>query len=232
MYCIQCGVELASSERSCPLCGTVVYHPELPTPDGEPMYPSRHPARRTINRHAPLSLITLFCVILLLQLWLLDMRVGQGLSFLYYAGGGVVLLYIIAVLPIWFRRPNPVIFVPCDFAAVLLYTLGIDLLSGQGTWFLSFAFPVVGVLGLITTAVITLCRYVRRGYFYIAGGAVLSLGGFLVLLEFFIHVTFAPTHTFYWSFYPLSGCVLLGAFLILAGICRPLREALAKKFFL
>jgi hypothetical protein len=36
----------------------------------------------------------------------------------------------------------------------------------------------------------------------------------------------------FWSFYPLIGCVLLGAFLLLAGMCRPLREALEKKFFL
>ena len=30
MYCIKCGVELADSERVCPLCGTRVFHPDLP----------------------------------------------------------------------------------------------------------------------------------------------------------------------------------------------------------
>ena len=29
MYCIKCGVELADTEKQCPLCGTLVYHPEL-----------------------------------------------------------------------------------------------------------------------------------------------------------------------------------------------------------
>ena len=26
MYCIKCGVELADSEKVCPLCGTRVFH--------------------------------------------------------------------------------------------------------------------------------------------------------------------------------------------------------------
>ena len=27
MYCVKCGVELADSQRVCPLCGTRVFHP-------------------------------------------------------------------------------------------------------------------------------------------------------------------------------------------------------------
>ena len=34
MYCIKCGVELADSERVCPLCGTRVFHPDLPCGQG------------------------------------------------------------------------------------------------------------------------------------------------------------------------------------------------------
>ena len=35
MYCIKCGVELADSEKVCPLCGTRVFHPDLPCGSGE-----------------------------------------------------------------------------------------------------------------------------------------------------------------------------------------------------
>ena len=35
MYCIKCGVELADSEKVCPLCATRVFHPEMPMRDGE-----------------------------------------------------------------------------------------------------------------------------------------------------------------------------------------------------
>ena len=36
MYCIKCGVELADSEKRCPLCGTPVFHPDLPRNLTEP----------------------------------------------------------------------------------------------------------------------------------------------------------------------------------------------------
>ena len=142
-----------------------------------------------------------------------------------------MLSYIIMILPSWFPRPNPVIFIPCDFAALALYLLFIDLYT-NGRWFLSFAFPVVGLIALITTAVVALCRYVKRGYFYILGGAIIACGGSLVLLEFFINLTFTLKKFYFWSVYPLIGCTLVGLALIVIGICRPLRESLAKKFFL
>lgn len=34
MYCINCGVELADSETVCPLCGTRVFHPDMPRQQG------------------------------------------------------------------------------------------------------------------------------------------------------------------------------------------------------
>ena len=45
MYCIKCGVELADSEKVCPLCGTPVFHPDLPCGQGEPPYPPDHRPR-------------------------------------------------------------------------------------------------------------------------------------------------------------------------------------------
>ena len=49
MYCIQCGVKLADSEKKCPLCGIRVYHPDLEQPKGEKLYPkNRYPDEQTL----------------------------------------------------------------------------------------------------------------------------------------------------------------------------------------
>ena len=37
MFCVKCGVALADSEKVCPLCGTRVFHPDLPQPQGDPL---------------------------------------------------------------------------------------------------------------------------------------------------------------------------------------------------
>ena len=232
MYCIKCGVELADSEKVCPLCGTRVFHPDLPLPDGEAPYPA-DARRRTeeFNRAGLLFILTMLAIIPAVICLLCDWRVNGHIVWSGYAAGGIVLTYILAVLPLWFRRPNPVIFVPVDFAAILLYLLYIDLATG-GRWFLSFAFPAVGALGLLVSAMVALLRYVPAGALYVCAGALLLSGGFAVLVEWLLNVTFQLHDTFLWSFYPLAVCTVLGAMLLVIAICKPLRRSLHRKFFL
>ncbi len=231
MYCINCGVELASSESRCPLCQTVVYHPDLNTTPTKPPYPPNATPKLRVNRLGALLIVSAVYLMLILQLLICDATIFGGFTWSLYATGGLLLAYVITILPSWFPHPNPVIFVPCDFAAVALYLLFVDLMT-HGGWFLSFAFPVVGMFAVIITAVIALCRYVKRGYFYILGGAFIACGGALLMLEFFTNLTFTLKKFYFWSIYPLIGCTLIGLALIVIGICRPLRESLAKKFFL
>ena len=162
---------------------------------------------------------------------LCDWRINGGILWSGYASGGILLLYVLTVLPLWFKRPNPVIFVPLDFAAIILYLLYIDLATG-GHWFLTFAFPVAGSIGVLITTVVALLRYVRRGYLYIFGGALIAAGGLAMLLEFLLNLTFGVHQTFFWSFYPLAAGVLLGVMLIIIAVCPPLRRSLHRKFFL
>ena len=140
-------------------------------------------------------------------------------------------MYIVAALPLWFRRPNPVIFVPIDFAAIGLYLLYIDLAVG-GHWFLSFAFPVTGAIGLLITAMVALLRYLPGGHIFVFAGALMCGGGLAVLIEFLINLTFQLHEAFFWSLYPLVAGILLGVMLLVIGLCRPLRQSLHRKFFL
>ena len=144
--------------------------------------------------------------------------------------GGAALLYVMVVLPLWFRRPNPVIFVPCGVAAVTVYLLYICLKTG-GHWFMPLAFPVCGMAALLLTAVSALLRYLRGGRLYIFGGALLLSGGLAVLIEFLINVTFGIHKALLWSIYPLAAGVILGGMLLVIAICKPLRKSLHRKFF-
>ena len=122
MYCIHCGVELSDSETVCPLCGTRVFHPDLPRQQGEPPFPpepSAHPEE--VNRSGALFILTMLAVLPIVICILCDWSLNGTIVWSGFASGGVLLLYILAVLPLWFRRPNPVIFVPADFAAIGLY---------------------------------------------------------------------------------------------------------------
>lgn len=231
MYCIYCGVKLADTEKQCPLCGVKVYHPELKQGEGEPLYPrNRYPAPQVNSRAAHIVVTTIFLLPLLITL-LCDIRVNYTVTWSGYVVGALILAYVMLVLPFWFKNPNPVIFVPCCFGVLELYLLYINFATG-GSWFLSFAFPVAGCIGIVVTAVVTLLRYVPQGALYILGGAGIFLGLLMPLVEYLSFVTFHLTRFAAWCIYPATALVLLGGMLIFLAICRPARETMERKFFL
>ena len=230
MYCIKCGVELGEAEKQCPLCHTRVYHPDLTVADAPPLYPPHDPVVKKMNRRTILFLLAVAVFLVAVQLLTFDLRFTGGVSWSYYPAGGLLMVYVIAVLPMWFRRPNPVVFVPVSFVTALLYLLGVNFMS-DGKWFLTFALPAVSGAAIITTAVIVLARYVKRGYFYSSGGAVLATGAYSFLLECLICHTFG-VRFYFWSLYPIMGFAIIGLALIIVGIVKPFQRYLAKKFFL
>ena len=190
MYCIKCGVELADSEKVCPLCGTRVYHPDLVQSDVPPAYPSDDSAEVKVNMRGVMFAVTLAFAALIVQLFICAFSFPGANIWAGFSIGGVLLIYIIVFLPMWFRHPNPIIFVPVDFAAVLVYVLYICL-ALHGNWFLSFAFPVIGAIALIVTAVVVLFRCLKHGRLYILGGALIANGLFIADQDLAdIHVRF------------------------------------------
>ena len=230
MYCVKCGVKLADTEKSCPLCQTRVYHPELRQPETDSLYPkNKYPAVQPRSL-LPQMIVTVLTLVAISTVLMCDLQLTGTVTWSGYVVGALVLFYSIFVLPYWFRNPNPVIFVPCGFSVLEGYLLYIDL-TLSGGWFLSFAFPVAGGIGLIVTAVVTLLRYVKGGKLYIFGGAFLTLGGFLLLMEFLMNLTFDIPGFKGWSLYPLIAMAALGGTLIFLAICAPARQTMERKLF-
>lgn len=231
MYCIKCGVKLADTEKTCPLCGTVVFHPDFLRQEQESLYPPVPNPNPQVSRWGTMVIVSTVFLLPMLITLLCDLQISGGVTWSGFVSGALLVGYVIGVLPFWFKKPNPVIFVPCGFAAVGLYVLYISLVTG-GKWFLSFAFPVIGYVAMVVTAVVALLRYVKRGGLYIFGGAFIAMGALMPLMEFLINYTFRNQEFLMWSFYPLIVLALLGGMLIFLAICRPARESMERKFFI
>ena len=229
MYCVKCGVKLEDTELKCPLCGTAVYHPDIEREAAEPLYPkSKMPDVRHKSKALCGAVLILFIIPLIVCL-ITDMTFDREIDWFGYVFCSLVLVYVVVCLPMWFKKPNPVIFVPCDFAAVALLLLYINIAT-DGNWFLTFALPITGAVALITCTLVTLLRYVRRGVLYIVGGSTLALGLLMPLIEFLLLVTF-NIKFIGWSMYPLMVIFTAGALLIYIAISRSAREILKRKLF-
>lgn len=66
MYCIKCGVKLADTEKKCPLCNTIVSHPEFTQTAERPLYPSNKiPKSNSGSKALNGAIIILFLIPLL-----------------------------------------------------------------------------------------------------------------------------------------------------------------------
>jgi hypothetical protein len=210
----------------------VPYHPEITCQESERLYPEhRYPASQLSPKGALIVTTTVLFLLPILITLLCDLQFNGGITWSGYVSGALAVMYVPLMLPWWFRRRNPVIFVPCTFVAMGLYLLYVSIIT-EGGWFLSFAFPVVGTVGIIVTAVTTLLRYLTRGRLYIFGGAFIAIGGFFPVMELLMDHTFQVEDFLGWSFYPLAALVLLGGMLIFLAIYAPARETMERKFFL
>lgn len=230
MYCVNCGVKLEASEKKCPLCGVVAFHPDMPTQNGERLYPDdRYPVQQ-VNRRSLLIILTTLTLLPILITLLCDLQINARISWSGYVVGALMLMYEVLVLPMWFCKPNPVIFVPCGFVCIAGYVMYINYAVG-GKWFFTFALPLIGMIACVVTALVVLLRYVRRGRFFIFGGTVIALGGCMPVMELLIKVTFGTPFAG-WSFYPLIVLALLGGMLVFLGINRSARESMERKLFI
>ncbi len=230
MYCIKCGVELSAGQKICPVCQTKVYHPEIPTEDALPTYPQKEFQSEEFNPRGVLFVISILAGLTAALVMWFELSRLHRIHWSGYVAGGILLAYLIVILPWWFQRPNPVIFVPCDFAGVLGLLFYINYQSG-GSWFLPFAFPITVTLGMIVSAMVAVMRYVRRGHLYVVGGGLIAVGAWTVLLEYVLRTVFTVRTVIYWSPFSMAILFTMGMMLIVIAIVKPLKESLRKIFY-
>lgn len=229
MYCIKCGAHLADGSAKCPICSCKVCHPDFPIDDNLSPYPRGDFESEAFDRRGLLFVISVFAALFMVVPAAIEYTISHTLSWSDFVIAGVLLGYVIFILPLWFEKPNPVIFLPIAFGAIILCLLYLNFrLSGD--WFLTFAFPIAGTLAVIFSAVVTLMRYLRHGRLYVIGGMLISFGAFMLLLEFLMSVTFAAVNVVLWSLYPCIVFTALGMMLIVIAIVKPFKRSLKKMF--
>ena len=231
MYCVKCGVSLEEGTAECPLCGTPVWNPDE-KPRNTHYNPDLYPAPESGGKYTLLTVITLVMAGVALGCLIACLAVYGRPAWSGYVVLGEAFVYISLVLPFWFRRYYHAVFIPLSFLALGGYLLYINAVTG-GHWFLPFAFPVTGMTFLVTFlgTGIALLRFRPRTKLLLIGLLFVLIGGFTMLLEFFLHITF-NVRMFNWSLYSAGFFGLIGIFLFTSSLIKPLRRVMYKKLFI
>ena len=229
MYCVRCGVKLQDGVKKCPLCQTPVLIEDDLIGKETPKYSELFPKEEKHGKYFLLGLITAVMIAAALACLIVCLKVYGSIGWSAIVMSAILLGYVIFVLPCWFSKWHPMIFLPVDTGAICLFLLHVCLYC-RGRWFLTFALPLTLLVGATIIVATVLYTYVKGGRLFITGGLLVAFGLITMLIEFFVHLTYG-TPMFLWSLYSVSIFAALGLFLIIAGIIRPLREYLDKKFF-
>ena len=80
MYCVNCGVKLGDAEKRCPLCQTIVFHPDVKQGAGEPLYPRENYAIQPVDSRVVQVLITTAFLLAMFISLVCDLQMGGGLT--------------------------------------------------------------------------------------------------------------------------------------------------------
>jgi len=230
MYCVKCGVELQDGAKKCPLCETPVLLYPMTEEEIYRRYSDLYPKENHHERYLFLSILTALFGALVIACLIFCLGTYGHIAWGGFVMLGLALLWIQFILPAWFPKWMPLVFIPIDFLALSAYLLYICLKLG-GNWYLSFAFPITMIAMLLTTGLLLLTRLIKKGRLILYGGFTIFVGCSFMLVEMFQHITFG-TPMFQWSLYCVVVFSLIGIFFILAGIIPTLKEYLKRKFFL
>lgn len=231
-YCVNCGVELADSEKRCPLCHVEVVNPQKPWEESPERPYSRHvdTIMKRIDRSYLATLMGLILTIPCVITVLLDILSGDGLSWSAYVVGAITVLFVCALLPLYFKRYHTVLFLSADCAAVLLYLLFIERMNG-GSWFLGLGLPLTAAASVCILVPALLFTKLKPSVLIRIGIVLFAVGLYVVATELVISLNDSGMVRLVWSWYALIPCAVLGVVAMVLERRKKLKESIRRRLF-
>ncbi|MDO4732343.1 MAG: hypothetical protein Q4B50_02335 [Bacillota bacterium] len=232
-YCVNCGVELAESEKYCPLCQTEVLNPRSPwkEPTTRPYPPRLERLMKRIDRRYLAILLGAFMLLPVLVTMLCDLLSGDGMSWSAYVLAAGFLLAVWILLPLWMKKFYPVSCLAMDGLATLLFLFTVEQISG-GSWFLLLAAPITIFAFAAPMLLIFLFRkrWAQRLLTRIAL-FLLICSVFCMLVEVTIDFFVARQLTMNWALFVLVPCLTLALAALILDSKQKLKDEILKRMF-
>ena len=143
-YCVNCGVELETSCKSCPLCDTEVIIPKKLKKDivEAPSYSPNFEIPKSTSKKYLSFVLSILMMLPNVVFLILDIFIWQGsVEKFIFAVSAVA--WISLVFPLIWKKPQPIIMLALDMLSLLLCIYLFTDLTVKDTWFASLAMPII-----------------------------------------------------------------------------------------
>ncbi|MCF6407124.1 DUF6320 domain-containing protein [Chitinophaga filiformis] len=159
MHCKNCGVELEPDMQICPLCGLSLNEqdgiPDAPTSEKPAAYPELALNQR--QRKFTWEIISIILGSGILAAFTVNFILNHGITWSeYIIAVGLIIFCYASVLSLWKKSILPKL--ACGFFLSSICLLGLDRITGDISWSLRLAVPLLLCLNMITLIYIKVVR--------------------------------------------------------------------------
>lgn len=236
-YCVNCGVELDSSAKECPLCNTPVLNPRLRESQalqraGEkevPPFPVERGQVEAADRKDFGILLSTVVLATAATCGVLNALVFRGVLWSLTVIGACAILWVMLIPVVIYRRQSVYLSLLFDGAAVVVYLYMLTYLTGSGDWFWGLGTPIV-VLVTVIAELFTLCiRRFPRSFLTVSLYLFTALGLLCVGLEILIDRYLENGIALGWSAVVVTVCIILDIAVITMLSRRRLRNEVRRR---
>ncbi len=232
-YCVQCGVKLEQSLKSCPLCHTPVINPnELiagALPSGVSPFSTIKGEVEPMKKHDIGLWLTLVFGSTALACGILNLFVFNHNYWSIPVIGACIIMWLF-FCPRMFLPKIPVsVNLIASAASVILYELAITLMTESDRWFYELVLPITLVVLGLTALYGTLYKFVSTSLIASALYLFIDAAILSVAVECFVDKFIRQEILIFWSAIVFSVCAVISVALIAILSIKRLRETVRKR---
>lgn len=229
-YCVNCGVELEASLKSCPLCNTPVMNPkEPPRPAQESPFPERPGQVETVKRKDWAILLSIVLLSTAATCGLLNLFVFRRALWSFPIIGICAIIWVFAIPAVIYSKLPIYVSILFDGVIVAAYLYLLTWLTASNSWFPFIGLPITVLVTLLAEIIALLCRYFRAAILstalYVIIASALLCIGIEVILDLYFHGAVSLS----WSAVVLTVCGIISIALITVLSRKRLRNAVRRR---
>lgn len=229
-YCVNCGVELDKTAKTCALCNTPVFNPNQPIDCiAPPPFPEEKGQVEEVKRKDMGILLTTVVVATAVTCGLLNAFVFTGPRWSLAVIGVCGILWVIMMPVVIFPKQHLYVSVLLDGMAVAAYLYMIAYMIESDGWFWGLGLPIVVYVTLLMELFLHAVRKLPRSFLTVALYAFTAVGLLCGGLEFLIDRYLDGSVYLRWSAVVMTVCAIIDIALITMLSLRRLRNAVRRR---
>lgn len=228
-YCVNCGVKLASSEKKCPLCNTVVYNPNIKEDSYYPNYSDKIEKFKSIN----FRYIVKLCVLVLFVLGVIsifcDLIITKKISWSIYVVCSI--LYLSCHLSFIMRKGIKIPLL-LELIGSELFMFVIAYLNDGLSWYLYLAMPFIFILWVYIVLCIYLVKRKTKSLLRRIAICLMFSSITLIIIEVLIDLYLRKEVLLTWSIYAMLPISIISTLILILSFNRKLLDEIKQRIFI